>query len=150
MRSTTPFRPALFNFIGSGCLYAGATWASHVGTHAIEQEWNGGAFWALFGVVQVLWAFGYLLSSLPKWGKWVDGQADTEYKLSIVVGVLFALIAGNLAYYLAYYEANLKHLYCFITALAGGFAGEKWLAPLLMRFLPAGPAPQQQPADKGS
>lgn len=137
---------ALCSFIGSSAFYLGCATIALAASRQIENDWSAAQFWYLFAAVQLCWAVGYCMSSLPKWGRWVDGGADTEYKLTIIVGIIFALVAGNLAYYLTYYEANLKHLYCFITALAGGFAGEKWLAPLLMRTLPAW---STTPQDKG-
>lgn len=139
-------RRALCNFIGSALIYLGcaaAAMASHHVSHAPDKEWGTKEFWYLFAAVQLCWAVGYCMSSLPKWGKWVDGQADTEYKLTVIVGLIFAFTAGNLAYYLTFYEANVKHLYSFVAALAGGFAGEKWLAPFLMRLLPVASAPSQ-------
>jgi hypothetical protein len=115
----------------------------------LQSDWSQTWFWWLFCAVQVLVSLGYLMSSLPKWGRWIDGAADTEYKLNIIVGVLFALVAGNLGYYLGYYEAQLKLLWCMLTALAGGFAGEKWLAPFLMRLLPVNAPVAPPPTNQG-
>lgn len=140
------FRRVPFNFIGSLALYVACGIAA-AAERRFEEDWSTAVFWGLFGVVQACWIVGYSLSSLPKWGKWIDGSADIEYKLNIVVGVLFSLVAGNLAYYLGFYEFGWKLLYCICGALAGGFAGEKWLSPLLMRVLPSWPAGSPAPDD---
>lgn len=144
----TKFQPARYSSLGSLFAYAICGVAAAASDRAIQLDWNHNWFWWVFLAVQVAIALGYCMSSLPKWGRWVDGAADTEYKLTLVVGVMFAIVAGNLAYYISFYEAGVKHLYCFLTALAGGFAGEKWLAPFLMRLLPTY-APDRAPNDKG-
>ena len=101
---------------------------------AIENDWRGETFWWTFIAVQVLWAIGYLSSSLPKWAKWTT--ADTEGRLTVIAGALCALIAGNTAYYMGYYEMGFKTLYCLFGAIGGGFLGEKYLTPLFQKLLP--------------
>jgi MFS family permease len=133
MRSITPTARASSSFAGSALvLVASAALAEH-----FEPDLRTDAFWWLFIAIQIAWLLGYLASSLPRWGKWLDGVADTEYKLAIVAGVLCALLAGNIAYYLGYYELHLKRLYCIFAAIGGGFLGEKYLTPLFQRLMPA-------------
>lgn len=107
---------------------------------AIERDWGDNAFWWTFGAVQVLWIIGYLSSSLPAWANW--STADGKTRLTVIAGIFCALIAGNVAYYLSYYEMNWPTLYCFFGAIGGGFLGEKYLTPLFQRLMPMPAAPK--------
>jgi hypothetical protein len=141
MRSTAKSPRAVFSSFARLVLLAPtAAIAAEVGARTLEREWASDTFWWLFGGVQLLWAIGYCSSSLPKWGKWIDGDASTADKLAVVAGVLCALLAGNAAYYLGYYEAGLARLYCLLAAAGGGFMGERYLTPLFSKMMPIAPA----------
>lgn len=119
MPSTIDTKLALFGFIGSAMAAQAAPFESR-------------GFLALFGFAQLLAVIGYLASSLPLWAGWIDGT--TLQRLTIVQGLLVAVLAGNVAFFLAV-EYGLSQILSMMAAAAGGYGGDKFLMPLLNRVV---------------
>lgn len=92
-------------------------------------------FWATLAAVQVLWAVGYLASSLPGWAKWQDGVLLE--RLQIVQGMLVAGLGGNIAYFGGYYGLEMAEITCFISTGIAGYGGDRFVSPLLGRLTAA-------------
>lgn len=90
------------------------------------------AFLTLLGGAQVLILLAYFASSLPIWAGWIDGSLMA--RLTIVQSLMVALVAGNVAFFLSF-EYGLSKLIALIAAAAGGYGGDKLLAPLMARIL---------------
>lgn len=99
-------------------------------------------FWIVFLIVQVVTLFGYLGSSLPKWGKWRDAEIET--RLSLLSGLAMSLACGNAVYFLAYYLQETMRIVALFLALGGGYFGERWLVPLLNKAMPSDVAPVEE------
>lgn len=128
------FPPTLSSFTVSLIGYAIPAIAyAEVVQRSLQTEAGTLAFWAAFGAVQILTAAGYAASSLPKWGGWRDGDATA--KLTLIAGVIGALLAGNMAYYFGLYLFEYKQIACFGASIGGGFLGEKALAAYFEKFV---------------
>lgn len=101
------------------------------------------AFWAACGAVQFLTASGYAASSLPKWGGWRDG--DATVRLTLIAGMIGALLAGNMAYYIGLYYFAYQQIPCFAASIGGGFLGEKALNAYFEKFVGRLPQPSEKP-----
>lgn len=110
---------------------------------SLQEEAGTLVFWAACGAVQFLTVSGYAASSLPKWGGWRDADATT--KLTLIAGMIGALLAGNMAYYLGLYYFDYKQIACFAAAIGGGFLGEKALAAYFEKFVGRMPQTSEKP-----
>lgn len=117
MHSTIDTKLAAFGFIGSAMAAQAASFDSR-------------GFLAMIAFAQFLSIVGYLASSLPVWAGWLDGT--TLQRLTIVQGVLVAVLAGNFAFFLAV-ENGVSQILSLLGAAAGGYGGDKFLMPLLNR-----------------
>lgn len=114
-------KQAAFAFIGSA-------WAA-------SPTLNIGGFAGMLAFAQVLAIVGYLASSLPAWAGWVDGTV--LQRLTIVQGAVVAILAGNVAFFLAL-EYEFSQIITLLSAAAGGYGGDKFLAPVLARVFGRG------------
>lgn len=132
MRLIRGLPPAPFISIASGWLLALLPLAA-LGAEQLLRVFEPGnwRFWAAFGVVQLLWLWGYLASSLPAWAKWDDGTVLD--RLTIVQGTFVAALAGNIAYHGGFYYLGLAEIVCFIATSVAAWGGDKFLSPLLQR-----------------
>lgn len=100
-------------------------------TAAKAMDFTSLATWITLGAVMLLTLAGYAGSSLPQWAGWVQGDLTT--RLQLAAGLITALLAGNFAYFLARH-LDMPGIVCFMAATAGGWGGDKFLAPLLGRL----------------
>lgn len=86
----------------------------------------------MLGIAQVPILFGYGSSSLSMWAGWADGTVRD--RLLIIQGLMAAMFGGNVAYLGGLYMADLPEWMALMAAGAGGFGGDKFLAPLMQRI----------------
>lgn len=105
--------------------------ASAAAAQVALLEMEPAGFWTLMAGAQVLILLSYAASSLPIWSGWIDGTLTQ--RLTILQSLLVALVAGNVAFFLSF-EYGFSKLIALIAAAAGGYGGDKLLAPLMARI----------------
>lgn len=83
-------------------------------------------WWVTTSMLQAVILVAYAASSLPKWANWIDGTRLD--RLTIVQSVLISLLAGNVAWVLAYHYAVAHEAVAWATAVVAAYGGDAYLS----------------------
>lgn len=134
MRSTLKFPRPGSAFIASALAMMAAVPVAALAADFTMRSMDLGSprWWATLAFVQAVILVGYGASSLALWAGWRDGPLAT--RLTLIQGVLTALLAGNAAYFLGVTAGTLPDIPSMIVAGVAGWGGEKFLTPILQRI----------------